>query len=56
MKMGKKLFECTLLLGTYLYLIDKEEILKQKELFVDKVMGFLTTKTEYARSIAVQEV
>ena len=48
--------ECTLLLGTYVELVDREVVLKEKELLVDTLIGVLRTKTESARSRAVPQV
>ena len=48
--------ECILLLGTYLELVDKEAIMKQKELLVNTVKGVLATKAEYVRRRAVPQV
>ena len=53
---GRQESECILLLGTYLELVDKEVILKQKELLVNTVIGVLTTKAEYVRRRAVPQV
>ena len=53
---GRQDAECTLLLGTYLELVDREVVLKQKELLVNTVIGFLKTKTESARIRAVPQV
>ena len=47
--------ECTLLLGTYVELVDKEAVLKQKGLLVNTVIGVLQTKTVSARSRAVPQ-
>ena len=47
--------EYTLLLGTYMELVDKEAVLKQKELLVNTVIGVLQTKTVSARSRAVPQ-
>ena len=48
--------ECTLLLGTYVELVDREVVLKEKELLVDTLIGVLRTKTESARNRAVPQV
>ena len=48
--------ECILLLGTYLEMVEKEVIMKQKELLVNTVIGVLTTKAEYVRRRAVPRV
>jgi hypothetical protein len=53
---GRQESECILLLGTYLELVDKEVIMKQKELLVNTVIGVLTTKAEYVRRRAVPQV
>ena len=53
---GRQDAECTLLLGTYLELVDCEVVLKQKELLVNTVIGVLTTKAEYVRRRAVPQV
>ena len=47
--------EYTLLLGTYMELVDKEAVLKQKELLANTVIGVLKTKTVSARSRAVPQ-
>ena len=43
---GKQEDECTLLLGTYVELVDREVVLKEKELLVNTLMGVLRIKTE----------
>ena len=48
--------ECTFLLGTYVELVDREVVLKEKELLVDTLIGVLRTKTVSARSRAVPQV
>ena len=48
--------ECILLLGTFVQLVDRETILKQKELLVNTVIGVLKNKSEYARRRAVPQV
>ena len=48
--------ECTFLLGTYVELVDREVVLKEKELLLDTLIGVLRTKTESARSRAVPQV
>ena len=53
---GRQDAECTLLLGTYLELVDREVVLKQKELLVNTVIGVLKTKTESARRRAVPQM
>ena len=52
---GRQEDECTLLLGTYVELVDREVVLKQKELLVNTVIDILKTKTESARSRAVPQ-
>ena len=52
---GRQDVECTLLLGTYAELVDREVVLKQKELLVNTVIGVLKTKTESARRRAVPQ-
>ena len=52
---GRQEDECTLLLGTYVELVDRESVLKQKELLVNTVIGVLQTKTVSARSRAVPQ-
>ena len=52
---GRQDAECTLLLGTYLELVDREVVLKQEELLVNTVIGVLKTKTESARKRAVPQ-
>ena len=47
--------ECTLILGTYVELVDKEVALKQKELLVNTVIGVLKAKSEYTRWRAVPQ-
>ena len=53
---GKQEDECTLLLGTYVELVDREVVLKDKELLVNTLIGVLKTKTESARNRAVPQV
>ena len=53
---GRQEDECTLLLGTYVELVDREAVLKQKELLVNTVISVLMNKSEYARSRAVPQV
>ena len=43
-------------MGTYVELVDREVVLKEKELLVDTLIGVLRTKTESARSRAVPQV
>ena len=48
--------ECILILGTYVELVDKEVVLKQKkELLVNTVLGVLKAKSEYTRRRAVPQ-
>ena len=53
---GRQEHECILLLGTYVELVDREAVLKEKELLVDTLVGVLRTKTESARARAVPQV
>ena len=53
---GRQEAECILLLCTYLELVDKEVILKQKELLVNTVEGVLHSKIESVRRRAVPQV
>ena len=39
---GRQDVECTLLVGTYVELVDREVVLKQKEILVCTVIGVLT--------------
>ena len=48
--------ECTLILGTYLELVDSEAVLKSKDLFVNTVMGVLRNKLECMQRRAVPQV
>ena len=48
--------ECTFLLGTIVELVDREVVLKEKELLVDTLIGVLRSKTESAMSRAVPQV
>ena len=48
--------EYILLLGTFDQLVDRETVLKQKELLVNTVIGVLKNKSEYARRRAVPQV
>ena len=52
---GRQDDECTLLLGTYVELVNEEVVLRQKELLVNTVIGVLKTKTESARRRAVPQ-
>ena len=47
--------ECLLILGTYVELVDREVVLKQKELVVNTLIGVLQAKTVSARSRAVPQ-
>ena len=47
--------ECMLIIGTYVELVDREVILKQKELMVNTLIGALQAKTVIARNRAVPE-
>ena len=53
---GRQDAECTLLLGTYLELVDREVVLKQKELLVNTVSSVLKTKIESVKRRAVPQV
>ena len=53
---GRQEHECMLLLGTYVELVDREVVLKEKELLVNTLIGVLRTKTESARARAVPQV
>ena len=48
--------ECILILGTYVELVDRETVLKQKDLLVNTVMGVLRNKLECMQSRAVPQV
>ena len=48
--------ECTLTLETFVELVDREIILKHKELLVNSVIGVLRNKFEYTRRRAVPKV
>ena len=48
--------ECTLLLGIFVELVDREVVLKEKELLVDTLIGVLRSKAESAMSRAVPQV
>ena len=48
--------ECILLLGTFVELVERETVLKQKELIVNTVIGGLKHKSEYTRRRAVPQV
>jgi hypothetical protein len=52
---GRQENECTLLLGTYVELVDREAVLKEKELLLNTVIGVLQTKIVSARSRAVPQ-
>ena len=53
---GRQEDECTLLLGTYVQLVDSEVVLKRKELLVNTVIGVLQAKILSASSRAVPQV
>ena len=53
---GRQENECTLLLGTYVELVDREAVVKQKELLVNTVIGVLQTRSVGARNRAVPQV
>ena len=53
---GRQEAACTLLLGTYVELVDRETVLKQKELLVNTLIGVLQARTVSARSRAVPQV
>ena len=48
--------EAAFLLGTYMGLVDKEVVGKQKELMVGTVRGVLRAKVEHMASRAVPEI
>ena len=48
--------ECTLILGNFVELVDRETVLKQKDLLVNTVMGVLKSKLECMQSRAVPQV
>ena len=48
--------ECILLIGTFVELVDKEVVLKQRDLLVNTVIGVLRNKSEYMRRSAVLQV
>ena len=47
--------ECMFLLGTYIELVDRESVSKQKELLVNTLLGVLKTKAQYVRSRSVPQ-
>ena len=53
---GRQEAECILLLGTFVELVERETVLKQKELLVNTVIGVLKNKSEYTRRQAVPQV
>ena len=53
---GSQEDECTLLLGTYVEIVDREVVIKEKELLVNTLIGVLITKTESARIRAVPRI
>ena len=48
--------ECIFLVGAYVELVDREVMMKQKELLVNTVIGFLKAKTEHIRRRSVPQV
>ena len=48
--------ECTLILGTFVELVDREIVLKNKDLLVNTVMGVLRNKLESMQRRAVPQV
>ena len=48
--------ECTLILGTFVELVDREIVMKHKDLLVNTVVGVLRNKLEYAKKRAVPQV
>ena len=48
--------ECTLILGTFVELVDKETVLKGKDLLVNTVKGVLRNKLECMQTRAVPQV
>ena len=52
---GRQGAQCTLLIGTYLELVNREVLLKQKELPVNTVIGVLKANTESVRRRAVPQ-
>jgi hypothetical protein len=48
--------ECTLILGTFVELVDVKIVKKQKDLLVNTVIGMLRNKSEYAQRRAVPQV
>ena len=48
--------EVMLLLATFIELVDKEAVLKQKEVLVSTVIGVLKNKTEFIQRRAVPQV
>ena len=48
--------EVMFLVGTFVELVDREAVLKQKELLVNTVIGVLKNKSEYVMRRAVPQV
>ena len=48
--------ECIFLVGTFVELVDRDVLSKQKDLLVNTLIGVLKAKTEYARSRSVPQV
>ena len=48
--------ECVFILGTYVELVDREVISKQKDLLLNTLLGTLRVKTECVRSRAVPQI
>ena len=48
--------ECIFLVGTFVELVDREVMSKEKDLLVNTVIGVLKARTEYARSRSVPQV
>ena len=48
--------DCTLLLGTFVELVEREIVLKHKDLLVNTVIDVLKNKPEYRRRRAVPQV
>ena len=53
---GRQDAECTFLLGNYLELVDREVLLKQKELLMNTVVGVLKTKIESVKKRVMPQV
>ena len=48
--------ECMFILGTFLELVDREVMSKQKDLLLGTLLGVLKTRNVYGRSRAVPQV